>query len=53
MARCLALRGLRETLLRVASQSPTVIEETIIAAVQAFAPEQRDDITLVVLKAEG
>jgi len=44
---------LRETLLRVASQSPTVIEETIIAAVQAFAPEQRDDITLVVLKAEG
>jgi len=44
---------LREALQRVASQSPTIIEETIIAAVQAFAPEQRDDITLVVLKAEG
>jgi len=44
---------LREVLRRVAARSPTVIEETIIAAVQAFAPEQRDDITLVVLKAEG
>ena len=47
------IERLRETLIRVASEPPMVIEAAIIAAIHAFAPKQRDDITLVVLKAEG
>jgi len=47
------IERLRETLIRVAFEPPMVIEAAIIAAIHAFAPKQRDDITLVVLKAEG
>jgi hypothetical protein len=36
-----------------AEQEPNAIRDTILAGVRAFAPVQRDDITLLILKAEA
>jgi len=44
---------LRALLAASADQEPGRIRDTILARVRAFAPVQRDDITLLILKAEA
>ncbi|HEY8293587.1 MAG TPA: PP2C family protein-serine/threonine phosphatase [Thermomicrobiales bacterium] len=44
---------LRALLMTCAEQEPNEIRDTILAHVRAFAPVQRDDITLLILKAEA
>ncbi|HEY8292739.1 MAG TPA: GAF domain-containing SpoIIE family protein phosphatase [Thermomicrobiales bacterium] len=44
---------LRILLMTCAEQEPNAIRDTILAGVRAFAPVQRDDITLLILKAEA
>lgn len=44
---------LRTLLMACADQEPYGIRDTILANVRAFAPVQRDDITLLILKAEA
>ncbi len=44
---------LRALLMTCAGQEPDAIRDTILAHVRAFAPVQRDDITLLILKAEA
>ncbi len=44
---------LRTLLAECADQEPGRIRDTILAQVRAFAPVQRDDITLLILKAEA
>lgn len=44
---------LQSLLSRCAEHEPAEIRDTILAQVRAFAPVQRDDITLLILKAEA
>lgn len=44
---------LRAILTACADREPNDIRETILATVRAFAPVQRDDITLLIMKAEA
>lgn len=44
---------LRALLAQCADREPTEIRDTILAQVRAFAPVQRDDITLLIVKAEA
>jgi len=44
---------LRALLAEHAECAPTEIRDAILASVRAFAPAQRDDITLLILKAEA